>query len=184
MKRTFLATLVVLFVSCGVMMADTERIVAKETHASEKTSEEPEEYFMLSPLPSSAYPEQIRFVPKQVAWVQWSICDYAELHAGECWSFTLDDLSMKNYEQIVDVVWECAEWLNLTYNVNVIDDENFQVTFENWNYQIKAGDTLSELALKYNVTVDEIVALNPAEIRDPNLIYSGHIIQIKKIQLN
>ena len=41
---------------------------------------------------------------------------------------------------------------------------------------IKRGDTLSELALKYNTTVQELVNLNG--IKNPNLIYAGESLKV------
>ena len=46
----------------------------------------------------------------------------------------------------------------------------------NTTYKIKVGDTLSEIALKYNTTVAKLVELN--NIPNPNLIYAGDIIKI------
>ena len=43
-------------------------------------------------------------------------------------------------------------------------------------YQIKRGDTLSQLAIKYRSTVQEIATLN--NIANPNLIYAGDTIRI------
>lgn len=39
-------------------------------------------------------------------------------------------------------------------------------------YEVKSGDTLSAIALKYRTSVADIVALNPV-IKNPNLIYPG-----------
>ena len=41
-------------------------------------------------------------------------------------------------------------------------------------YKIKRGDTLSEIALKFDTTVTHLASLN--NIRNPNLIYSGDVI--------
>lgn len=43
-------------------------------------------------------------------------------------------------------------------------------------YTIKRGDTLSEIAAKYDTTVNEIATLN--NISNPNLIYAGNIIRV------
>lgn len=44
------------------------------------------------------------------------------------------------------------------------------------SYRIKSGDTLSQIAIKYNTTVSSIANLN--NIKNPNLIYSGDVIKI------
>lgn len=49
-------------------------------------------------------------------------------------------------------------------------------------YRIKRGDTLSELAQKYNTTVRHLVYLN--DIKNPNLIYAGEKIIISYNRIN
>ncbi|HET9098620.1 MAG TPA: LysM peptidoglycan-binding domain-containing protein, partial [Candidatus Saccharimonadales bacterium] len=44
-------------------------------------------------------------------------------------------------------------------------------------YIVKAGDTLTAIAEKYNVPLKELEAANPS-IPDPNLIYPGHKVAI------
>ena len=44
-------------------------------------------------------------------------------------------------------------------------------------YTIKRGDTLTQIAKKFNTTVSELVKLN--HIRNPNLIYAGDTLKIK-----
>lgn len=41
---------------------------------------------------------------------------------------------------------------------------------------VKSGDTLSEIAAKYNTTVDELVNLN--KIRNPHIIFIGQEIKL------
>lgn len=45
------------------------------------------------------------------------------------------------------------------------------------DYKIKSGDTLSQIALTYGVTVDELLAAN-SKIKDKNLIYAGDTLRI------
>lgn len=45
------------------------------------------------------------------------------------------------------------------------------------NYTVQRGDTLSEIALKYNTSIESIVSLN--NISNPNLIYIGDKLRIK-----
>lgn len=51
------------------------------------------------------------------------------------------------------------------------DDEDNKTTKK---IKIKWGDTLSQLAIKYNTTVAELVRLN--NIQNPNLIYAGNYL--------
>lgn len=46
-------------------------------------------------------------------------------------------------------------------------------------YKVKSGDTLSEIAQKYNTTVSKIMAANPS-IKNKNLIYTGQTLKIPK----
>lgn len=43
-------------------------------------------------------------------------------------------------------------------------------------YVVQTGDTLSEIAIKFETTVNELVALN--NIENPNLIYTGQVLKI------
>lgn len=43
-------------------------------------------------------------------------------------------------------------------------------------YTVRNGNTLSEIALKYDTTVNEIAGLN--SIRNVNLIYTGEVLRI------
>lgn len=46
-------------------------------------------------------------------------------------------------------------------------------------YKVKRGDTLSEIAQRYNTTVSKIMAANPS-IKNKNLIYTGQTLKIPK----
>ncbi len=74
---------------------------------------------------------------------------------------------------------------NLIYPGEVLTIPNIKV--ENGNeenatgsiyYTVKRGDTLSEIAAKYGVTVSHIVSQN--NIQNPNLIYPGEVLRIKR----
>jgi len=44
-------------------------------------------------------------------------------------------------------------------------------------YTVMPGDTLYQIANRYGVPVDELLKANP-DIKDPNLIYPGQLIEI------
>jgi glycosyl hydrolase family 25 len=55
-------------------------------------------------------------------------------------------------------------------NTDIDSSENYI------RYKIKKGDTLSEIAIKYNTTVAELVRIN--SIKNPNIIYANEILLI------
>lgn len=67
---------------------------------------------------------------------------------------------------------------NAGYNYNEVQNKvNEILKATSVNYTVKSGDTLSEIALKYNTTVDNLVKLN--NIKNKNLIYVGQVLKIK-----
>lgn len=67
---------------------------------------------------------------------------------------------------------------NEGYNYNEVQNKvNEILKVTSVNYTVKSGDTLSEIALKYNTTVDNLVKLN--NIKNKNLIYVGQVLKIK-----
>lgn len=67
--------------------------------------------------------------------------------------------------QVLKLKESAKETTNKTTNINV------------QTYTVKKGDTLSEIAQKFNTTVNELVKLN--NIKNPNLIYVGQKLKIK-----
>ena len=68
-----------------------------------------------------------------------------------------------------------GEILTISCNHNANSNNNNQNII---NYKVQRGDTLSEIALKYNTTISSIVNLN--NIQNPNLIYIGQVLKIMK----
>lgn len=68
-----------------------------------------------------------------------------------------------------------GEILTISCNHNANSNNNNQNII---NYKVQRGDTLSEIALKYNTTISSIVSLN--NIQNPNLIYIGQVLKIMK----
>lgn len=63
-------------------------------------------------------------------------------------------------------------FLDSTENVATSENTTNSIT----TYTVQAGDTLSQIALKYGTTVSEIAGLNG--IANPNLIYVGQVLKI------
>ena len=62
-------------------------------------------------------------------------------------------------------------------NSNSSDQENSENKVQDYQiYTVKKGNTLSQIAINYNTTVEKIVSLN--NITNPNLIYIGQNIKI------
>jgi LysM repeat protein len=47
-------------------------------------------------------------------------------------------------------------------------------------YTVQKGDNLTRLAKRYNTTVENLVKMNKGKIKDPNLIYTGDTLVVKK----
>ena len=93
------------------------------------------------------------------------------------WGDTLTGIA-KKYQTTVRHLVE----LNYIKNPNLIyAGEKLIVSYNHINstvktYKVKWGDTLSEIARKYNTTVEQLVEVN--KIRNPNLIYAGETLII------
>ena len=67
-----------------------------------------------------------------------------------------------------------TEQIFLNSSETIATSENTTNTIE--TYIVQSGDTLSQIAMKYGTTVNEIVGLNG--IKNPNLIYVGEVLKI------
>ena len=64
------------------------------------------------------------------------------------------------------------------WKIEKLDENSFKFEIAVGKYEIKWGDTLSEIAEEYQTTVERLVELN-SNITDPNLIYAGDYLVIK-----
>ena len=91
---------------------------------------------------------------------------------------TLSEIALRYGVSIQNIV----SWNNIN-NPNLIYAGNTLILYANSNngsngaqYTVRRGDTLSEIALKYNTTVKRLVEMNG--IKNPNLIYPGQVLVI------
>ena len=66
--------------------------------------------------------------------------------------------------------------LNETSQIPIINNPTNSINTEKIYYTVKSGDTLWQIANRYGTTINEITALN--NIKNPNLIYPGQILQV------
>lgn len=81
-------------------------------------------------------------------------------------------VSLNNNISNPNLIFPGEEFRIITNTTNVDDVGDMNHTI----YTVKRGDTLSELALKYGTTVQEIVRLN--NIENPNLIFVGQRLRL------
>lgn len=89
---------------------------------------------------------------------------------------TLSKIASKYNTTVSDLVQ-----INNINNPNIIYENQFikvpVKSSDNIVYTVQKGDTLSNIAIKYNTSVDSIVKLN--SIADKNKIYVGQVLKIK-----
>ena len=122
---------------------------------------------------------QPQYVKEYGIW-QYSSTDYVD---GITENTVDKDVAYKNYPEIIknaglngfssDAVDEPE---NETPDEPAIEEPE-ESSDEPVTYAIQSGDTLSEIAARYNTTVDELVELNG--IDNPDLIYPGNEITVK-----
>lgn len=82
------------------------------------------------------------------------------------------DIAYKDYPSII----KANNLNNYKESESNNDDTSNENDSEYINYVVKKGDTLSEIASKYNTTYQKLASYN--NISDPNKIYTGQIIKI------
>lgn len=80
---------------------------------------------------------------------------------------TVAEIARLNNIKNVNLIYPCQILEIITYSKN-----------DYISYRVKAGDTLSQIALRYGVTVNSII--NSNNIKNPNLIFVGQILKINE----
>ena len=87
------------------------------------------------------------------------------------YNVTIDEIARLNNIQNPNLIYP-GEKLTIVTNSNFEHTKGLGKDF----YTVKTGDTLSELAIIFDTTVEDIVRLN--NIENPNLIYVGQRLRI------
>lgn len=87
------------------------------------------------------------------------------------YNVTIDEITRLNNIQNPNLIYP-GEILTIITNSNFEQTQGLGKDF----YTVKSGDTLSELAIIFDTTVEDIVRLN--NIQNPNLIYVGQRLRI------
>lgn len=66
--------------------------------------------------------------------------------------------------------------IDITKDLNAKDDTTYETN--HYIYTVKSGDTLSEIAIEFGVSVSSIAELN--NIENVNLIYAGERLRIRR----
>ena len=108
--------------------------------------------------------------------------NYIDSRTGQDKGISLSGLGAPTAQKVTEFMAENTESPVAVAQNMLYERDNADYAGDTVEYELRAGDTLSELALKYNMSVPEILRLNrdnPA-IRDKDMIYAGGTINLTK----
>jgi Skp family chaperone for outer membrane proteins len=108
--------------------------------------------------------------------------NYIDSRTGQDTGVSLSGLGAPTPRKVTEFIAENTDNpVAIAQNI-LYERDNADYAGDTFQYELRSGDTLSELALKYNMSVPEILRLNkdnPA-IRDKDMIYAGGTINLTK----
>tara|TARA_X000001388_G_scaffold75834_1_gene71569 strand:- start:169 stop:1407 length:1239 start_codon:yes stop_codon:yes gene_type:complete len=108
--------------------------------------------------------------------------NYIDSRTGQDTGISLSGLGAPTAQKVTEFMAENTDSPVAVAQNMLYQRDNADYAGDTVEYELRAGDTLSELALKYNMSVPEILRLNrdnPA-IRDKDMIYAGGTINLTK----
>ena len=108
--------------------------------------------------------------------------NYIDSRTGQDTGISLSGLGAPTAQKVTEFMAENTDSPVAVAQNMLYERDNADYAGDTVEYELRAGDTLSELALKYNMSVPEILRLNrdnPA-IRDKDMIYAGGTINLTK----
>ena len=108
--------------------------------------------------------------------------NYIDSRTGQDTGISLSGLGAPTSQKVTEFMAENTDDPVAVAQNILYERDNADYAGDTFQYELRSGDTLSELALKYNMSVPEILRLNkdnPA-IRDKDMIYAGGTINLTK----
>lgn len=108
--------------------------------------------------------------------------NYIDSRTGQDTGISLSGLGAPTSQKVTEFMAENTDDPVAVAQNMLYERDNANYAGDTFQYELRSGDTLSELALKYNMSVPEILRLNkdnPA-IRDKDMIYAGGTINLTK----
>jgi len=108
--------------------------------------------------------------------------NYIDSRTGQDTGISLSGLGAPTSRKVTEFMAENTDDPVAVAQNILYERDNADYAGDTFQYELRSGDTLSELALKYNMSVPEILRLNqdnPA-IRDKDMIYAGGTINLTK----
>ena len=108
--------------------------------------------------------------------------NYIDSRTGQDTGISLSGLGAPTPRKVTEFIAENTDNPVAIAQNMLYERDNADYAGDTFQYELRSGDTLSELALKYNMSVPEILRLNkdnPA-IRDKDMIYAGGTINLTK----
>ena len=193
-KTTAVVTvlLAILLVGCGDkttnMSQESDDIRLYEHEGIEKSSqdettekdentqpEETREYISFFSQPDS----NARVISPQLALISHELLSDVILHQNDdMWSTVYTNLQMSQFNEIVQECERYADYFDLSFAVVMNDDDTFYITFRK-DYCVKRGDTLTKIASKYGISVEDIIDLNSDVISNPDELEAGTLLRLE-----
>ncbi len=124
--------------------------------------------------------QSYQLLPLSSRYALWYAFYNSKLDNTECqmWQFTSQG-NINGISGDVDLDYVFVDYPSIIKNAGLNHLSSKPVAPQYISYTIKYGDTLSEIAARFQTTVPILQSLN--HISDPNLIYAGHTIRIPKL---
>lgn len=148
----------------------------EEGSSAEETEESNENVEVTYPLYSTRSDNGI--VSSDMALISYSLLDKAISNKNEdAWAVTYGYFEMSEFNTIVKECERYADYFGLKLSALMNDDDTFYITFRK-DYCVKRGDTLTKIASKYGISVEDIINLNSDVISNPDELEAGTLLRL------